>query len=225
VLPQSPWSRRWLVLYGVVAGLDLVAALTGPRILFAAGLVALMPLLTAFLLSVRRRLDPRRRSRLLTLTLVALFSSWLGDAAGYTFLVKLAFFLVAQCCYVVAFWPRRALSIWHRPLAAAGYAAVVAVLVVAVAREAGPLAPAVVGYGVALALMATLATGVNGTAALGGALFVASDAILALDTFGVGSGLPSASFWNILTYVVAQLLLVWGVLRLAASEGTFQGER
>ena len=221
----SAWSKLWLGLYGAVAVVDLAAELVGARTLFAAALVALMPLLAAFALSVRRRLDPQRRSRLLNLTVAALFLSWLGDLAGYNLLPKVACFLLAQLCYVAAFWPRRSRSIWRRPLAAGAYATVVIVLVVVVARDAGPLAVPVVVYGVSLGLMATLATGVNGVAAVGGALFVVSDAILALDTFVGGFTLPHASFWNILTYVVAQLLLVWGALRLARSEGTSQSER
>ena len=221
----SAWSKRWLGLYGAVAVVALLAELAGARTLFAAALVALMPLLAAFTVSVRRRTDPQRRSRLLRLTLAALFFSWLGDVAGDNLLPKLACFLLAQLCYVAAFWPRRARSIWRRPPAAGAYTAVVTVLVVVVTRDAGPLAVPVVVYAVSLGLMATLATGVNRVAALGGALFVVSDTILALDTFVGGFALPHASFWNILTYVVAQLLLVWGALRLARSEGTSQRER
>ncbi|HEX8487085.1 MAG TPA: lysoplasmalogenase [Propionibacteriaceae bacterium] len=221
----SAWSKRWLGLYGAVAVVALLAELTGARTLFAGALVALMPLLAAFTVSVRRRLDPQHRSRLLRLTLAALFFSWLGDLAGYSLLPKVGCFLLAQLCYVAAFWPRRARSVWRRPAVAASYAAVVAVLIVVVARDAGPLAVAVMAYGASLGLMATLATGVNRVAALGGALFVVSDTILALDVFVRGFALPHAPFWNILTYVVAQLLLVWGALRLARSEGTSQGER
>lgn len=206
------WARTWWWLYGAVAVLDLIAQLTGHRTLFGLGLVALMPLLTAFLVTVRRRVDPGRRSRLLSWVTGALVFSWLGDAAGLAFLVKVAFFLLAQGCYVAAFWPCQSRSLWRRPLLAGAYVAAIAVLVVVVARHAGPLAAPVVVYGASLAAMATLSTGVSRVAGLGGALFVVSDAILALDTFVSGSAIPSAAVLNIATYAAAQALLVRGAL-------------
>lgn len=206
------WARAWWWLYVGVAVLDLVADLARRQTLFGLGLVALMPLLTAFLVTVRRQIDPTRRARLLGWVTGALVFSWLGDAAGVIFLVKVAFFLLAQGCYVLAFWPFRSHGLWRRPVLVGAYVAVIAVLIVVVARNAGPLAAPVVVYGVTLALMATLSTGVSRLAGLGGALFVVSDAILALDTFVPALRIPYASVANIATYAAAQALLVRGAL-------------
>jgi uncharacterized membrane protein YhhN len=214
-MTPSRWARTWWWLYVGVAVLDLVAGLAGRPILFGVGLVALMPLLTAFLVTARRQLDPDRQVRLLGWVTGALAFSWLGDSAGRVFLVKVALFLVAQGCYVAGFWPYRSRSWWRWPPLASTYAAAIALLIVVVARHAGPLAAPVVVYGITLALMATLSTGVSRAAGLGGALFVVSDAILALDTFVPALGIPYASVANIASYAAAQALLVRGALHRA----------
>jgi uncharacterized membrane protein YhhN len=177
-------------------------------------LLALMPLLMAVLVSSRRqlRLGPDGR-RLGGLTLAALLFSWLGDATGPLFVLKLALFLVAQCCYVAAFWPYRRESVWRRPGVAVAYLATIGVLVCLVVPHAGALAGPVVVYAVSLALMAVLATGVGRAAGWGGGLFVLSDAILALDHFVEWADVSNPYFWNVLTYGPAQALLVWGVLK------------
>ena len=209
-LPRS--SRTWLLLYLLAGLVNLTGHLLGSRFLFGLGLVVAMPMLIGFVLSLRGSTG-RRRSRLVLLVLVALVFSWFGDATGPHFLLKVLMFLLAQTCYVVAFWPYRRSSVWRRPRVLLAYVVVLAVLVAVAARDAGGLAVPVVVYGVGLALMATLSTGLNRVAGLGGALFVVSDAILALDTFVGWFQLPDASLWNIVTYLAAQLLLVWGAVR------------
>lgn len=211
------WSRIFLGLFCAVALEDLVAELVGAQLASGIALDLLMPLLIAFVLTARRGIDPVRRSRLIRLTLAAQLFSWFGDSLGFAFLVKVGFFLVAQICYVIAFWPWRRSSVLWRPLAAAGYLVPIAVLIVIVARAAGALAIPVVVYGISLALMATLSTGLNRVTAVGGAVFVISDVILALATFRPSYAPPYDSFWNMLTYSTAQGLLAYGVLRQAGS--------
>lgn len=175
--------------------------------------VLLMPALAAVLFAGARR----PHARLVRLASVALLFSWLGDTVprfveGDTgFLAMVAFFLVAQVVYAVAFWPWRDRSVLRRPLLLAPYVVGVLVLVVWVALDAGPMAVAVVVYGFAIAAMAVLATGLGPVAALGGVVFMVSDSMIALRAF-VGLDIPLGGFWVMLTYVAAQALLVHAVL-------------
>jgi uncharacterized membrane protein YhhN len=222
-MAPPPWARIFSGLFGAVAVVGLAAELAGARILFEISLVLLVPLLAAAVVAARRRVDPQRRSRLLHWTLLALLFSWFGDTLGFDFLVKVGFFLLAQVCYLLALWPYRRQSVLWRPALRRPYLVVVAALIALVAQDAGGLAVAVVVYGVSLALMATLSDGVHRLAGLGGALFVVSDAILALDTFAPWFGLPHASFWNILSYAAAQALLARGALARVARDGPAAG--
>ena len=125
----------------------------------------------------------------------------------------ITFFLLAQVAYITAFWPFRGRSVLHvrRPLLLV-YLAVVAALVAACAAGAGALLLPVLVYGACLGTMAVLATGVNRLTAVGGALFLVSDGLIALDAFASGFDLPAQGFWVMSTYVAAQVLIVAGVL-------------
>lgn len=172
------------------------------------------------------------RTRMAHWTLLGLGFSWLGDtvprflSGDGAFLSMLGGFLLAQLAYIVAFAPLRRESIagsggrgWLAP-----YAVVFAALVVACVPGAGVLAPAVVVYGLLLVTMAVLATGVDRLAWIGGALFFASDGMIALNRF--------ADFWPVSgatqgilvmsTYLLGQALLMLGVLR---REGFFARSR
>ncbi len=214
-----------IVAWGVLALLTLVhlaAHLLGAETLADTSQWFLMPVLAGCLwLATRRHAadGPGRRSRLVRLTLVALGFSWLGDTApdladGDTaFLVMVGFFLCAQITYTIAFWPYRAGSVLRRPLALVPYGLALLALVVACAPDAGSLLVPVVVYGVCLVTMAVVATGVDRLAAAGGAVFLLSDALIALNAFAPWYDLPGHGFWVMLTYVVGQVLLVLGVLR------------
>ena len=90
------------------------------------------------------------------------------------------------------------------------------VVLVALCREgAGDLLVPVVVYGVALAAMAVLATGLGPVAGVGGAVFMLSDSLIALRAFA-DVELPAHSFWVMLTYVAGQALLVAAVRARAA---------
>lgn len=213
-----------LAAWGALALLTLVhlaAQLAGASTLADTSQWFLMPLVAVCLWLATRRDDdgPARRSRLVRLTLVALGFSWLGDTApdladgDAAFLVMVGFFLCAQVTYAVAFWPYRAGSVLRRPLALAPYLLAFLVLVAACAPGAGSLLVPVVVYGACLVLMAVTATGVDRLAAVGGAVFLVSDALIALNAFAPWYALPAHGFWVMLTYVVGQVLLVLGVLR------------
>lgn len=210
-------ARIALRLYLALVTVHLVWQLTGHDLPARVSQWLLMPVLAAFLLVSTRGVD---RGRLITLTLAALFFSWLGDtapslASGDTaFLLMVGFFLVAQVVYIVAFWPFRASSVLHhRRILLVPYAVLIALLVLACAPHAGPLLVPVLLYGLVLGAMAVLATGLNALVWAGGALFLVSDGLIALNAFAPWWDLPGQGFWVMLTYTAAQLLIVLGVLR------------
>ena len=194
-------------LLGQLAGLDSV---TNPT------QWALMPLLALTLWSATR---DRPRSRLVQLTLLALGLSWLGDTLpdlapqDSGFVVMIGFFLLAQLAYIAAFWPHRRRSVLQQPVRAAPYAGVLALLLVACLPGTGDLLVPAVVYGVCLTTMAALSTGLNRPAAVGGAVFLVSDSLIALDAFAPGYDLAGHGFWVMATYVVGQGLIAAGVLR------------
>ena len=217
----NPRARVILVAYVVLGIVQVVAQATGPDWLAGLTQVLLMPVLTLALLA--RTTSPR--SRLVTLTLGALAGSWLGDTAPRfldgdpAFLAMVGFFLVAQVCYIAAFRPYVADSIVRRsrPWLAA-YGVVVVALIGICLPGAGVLAPAVLVYGLCLGSMAVLATGVDRLAWVGGAFFLVSDGLIAVDAFS-DLDLPAHDVSVMATYVVAQLLLVLGIIRRDSSAG------
>lgn len=204
------------VAFAAVAVAHLVAQLVDPDSFVTESTQwLLMPLLA---LGVAAR-TARPRDRLVTLTLLALVFSWLGDAApdlfdGDTaFLVLIGFFLCAQITYIAAFLPYRHRSVirTNRWLLAP-YAAAVVILIAVCAPGAGALVVAVTIYGVCIATMAVLATGVSRTVAWGAVVFVVSDSLIALNAFVDGFSLPATGFWIMITYICAQALIARGVL-------------
>lgn len=207
----------WAVL-AVVSAVHLVAQLVDPEGSVAgASQVLLMPALAGALLSVA----PSRQHRLVRLTLLALAFSWLGDTlprfvgGDAAFLVLVGAFLLAQLTYAVAFLPYwRGSIVRRRPILLLPYAAGLARVVAASHARAGSLLVPLIFYGLALGTMAVLATGLGWLAGLGGALFVLSDSLIALNSFADVS-LPAHPFWVMLTYITGQTLLVLAVLRVA----------
>jgi uncharacterized membrane protein YhhN len=164
--------------------------------------------------------------------LVGLVLSLGGDVAllwpTEGFLPGLVSFLLAHLAYLVAFTRERRLAADWAPFAV--YAVVAgSVLALLWPGVPGALRAPVVVYVVCLASMAAQAavlwrTGVErtGVLALGGALFLASDALLATNKFA--AELPAASFWILATYWSAQWCIAsW--LPAAASPATTAGSR
>ncbi|GAA4523831.1 hypothetical protein GCM10023160_14470 [Brachybacterium paraconglomeratum] len=180
--------------------------------------VLLMPLLALALWSG----TSAPRVLLVRLTVIALGFSWLGDTIPRFvggepgFLGMLGSFLVAQLIYAVAIWPWRLESLLRRPQVASIYLLVALVIVMLSARGAGMLLPAVVVYAVAIFAMSLLASGLGRLGTIGGAVFVVSDSLIALDAFGVLT-LPAHSVWVMATYLTAQVLLVLAVRRAAGA--------
>ena len=163
---------------------------------------------------------PIRRTRLSTLVMVALGFSWLGDFAGFTILLKIGFFLVAQLVYIAAFRPYWRRSLLGRPPLLVGYAVALAALIGVSAVAAGPLALPVAVYGASLALMAVLATGVSRLTGIGGLLFLLSDIVLAVEFFIAPGAIPHGAFVNMAIYLPAQLLIALGTLQAVSAENS-----
>lgn len=179
----------------------------------------LMPLLAAYLVSAA----PRPSTRMVRLVLAALGFSWLGDIllevstlaeVDDLFLAGIGAFLVAQVLYVVAFAPLvRSRTPPRPPFWALLYVPVGAVLVGVLAPEVGELLLPVGVYAAALVTMAVVASGVNAWTAVGGGMFVASDALLATVRWDVLDLAPAAERLVVISaYALAQALLVHGVV-------------
>lgn len=213
MLPRTSVGRTALALLALATAVNLYGELVDAEGVAAGSKWLLMPLLAAVLWA-----EAPARTRLVRLTLLALAFSWLGDNAPVFagddtgFLVMVGFFLVAQVVYIAAFWPTRHTSAARRPVLVLPYAAAIAALVALCYEGAGSLLVPVLVYGACLGTMAVLATGVHPVTGVGGALFLVSDSLIALTEFADGLSIPAAGFWVMLTYVVAQALIILGVL-------------
>ncbi|MFE9955513.1 lysoplasmalogenase [Micromonospora sp. NPDC005299] len=193
--------RPWLALFGVVALVELVGVAldSTPTQWLAKPLLA--PLLLAYLWDRRRRVDP---------VAVGLVAATAGDVAllvpgQAAFLAGMGCFLVTQVAFLAAFLRRR------RPPVAA---AVVGYLLAWAGGNAllwgalGPLRLPVLGYSLALSLMAAAATRVSRRTAAGGALFLVSDLLIGVGA--AGSDFPGRELLVMTTYAAALLLITTG---------------
>ena len=196
-----------------IAHLGLIAFVPG-SVAAIATKTLLMPLLAAVVVMALRR----PWSRVVRLVLLALALSWLGDLLpevvpeSGSLVVAVAFFLLAQCVYIAAFWPFRRYSLpARRPWAILPYLAVpVALLLVVLDAAGGMLAPIAV-YAVVLTTMALLASGLGRLVMAGGIVFLLSDSLLAVRVFAFPD-VTILGVWIMLAYVLGQALIVLGVL-------------
>jgi len=154
---------------------------------------------------------PQRRSPAIVLGLIALTFSWLGDITLRWFVIGLICFLLAHIVYLVLFTTR--LAARRVPWWALAYAAWLVVLLAILSPHTGPLLVPVIAYGIVLTAMAAVASRCNRWVAGGGALFVVSDSILAINTFVPDARIPLVDFLIMVTYLAAQTLIVWGLLQ------------
>ena len=205
---MSPFMRA----YTAVAAADVVLAAGGKRAT-ARRLTkpALMPLLMAH---VATSDDPDGTK---PLVLAGLGLSCAGDVALLgegegPFTAGLASFLAAHVCYLAAFAKRRKGGARRRLWVAFAYGLAWVGLNAVLLPKTGRMRVPVLVYGSALAAMAVAAldTG-DSTVAAGGALFMLSDSILALDTFEAAD-IPGADGLVMLTYTAAQALIAAGMV-------------
>ncbi|QEO13354.1 lysoplasmalogenase [Agromyces intestinalis] len=202
--------------YLVLSAVHLVLLVTGPAAAVTATKALLMPALVAAVLTLVRP----RRGAALVLLVVAICCSWAGDVLlsfpGETwFVLGLLSFLAAHSVYIALFvgLPRagRLVTPW-----AALYAIWYAGFMLLLAPHLGSLFVPVAVYGLVLGSMAALAAGHSGVVAIGGALFVVSDSVLALGRFlpGYDAVVPGAGHDLIVmtTYLAAQGLIALGAI-------------
>ncbi|MFC4467849.1 lysoplasmalogenase [Streptomyces xiangluensis] len=215
---RERYARVALVALGLVTVVDLVCLGFGSGLGHALAKPLLMPLLAAH---VGLRGGPR-------LLVAALLFGWGGDVlllfdADAAFLAGMSSFAAGHVCYLVLF--KRHAFLGHdaengaprvrAAWPAAGYGVALVTTVALLWPDLPPeLRVPVAGYSVLLTAMAYRATRLGLTAALGGALFMLSDTLIAT---GVAEWpqLPRPEFWIMATYVAAQLLLARGVLDVA----------
>ncbi|MDF6021896.1 lysoplasmalogenase [Streptomyces sp. JH34] len=146
------------------------------------------------------------------LLIAALLCGWAGDVllmpdAEPAFLAGMGFFAAGHVCYLVLFGRASV-----RPVTGLVYAAVLVAFVALLWQglPAGLRIP-LTGYSLLLTAMAWRAGVLGRPAALGGALFLFSDALIAT---GIAERPqpPAHDFWIMLTYIAAQYLLTRGAL-------------
>lgn len=209
-------ARIWLTVYVAVGVVDLIAETAH---LFWVALIALfaaLPALGAVLVTSRPK--DRLRHWVLAALLFGWLGDWLGDLLVPHIAWKIGFFFLGHVCFIVAFWPHRSRSVLDRPGLLACYALGVTALLAWAVPSAGPLyGSALVAYGLTLALVAVLATGLGVTATVGGVVFIISDMSIAVTSFVYPGQVAHAELLIMSTYLVAQLLLVLAVIDAPAS--------
>lgn len=207
------------LLYVSLVMLVLLAEVTSNRSL----LYVTKPLLLPFLFWLSAFTPDRRVIERKPIFLLALVFAWLGDVLlmlGGLFLPGLGAFLVMQWGYSIVFWPEVRSSVLSQrwPQLAVSVLAIGAFIFHLLAQvQEAVLVIALVVYGLSIGLMLLLAIlrGVGGQSysfvAWGALLFVISDALIAHNRFV--EALPAAGFWIMGTYMLAQYLIVEGMLK------------
>ncbi|MGW5397080.1 lysoplasmalogenase [Streptomyces sp. NPDC003952] len=204
VLPpgSGPATRALLVAFAAATAVDLGSLLAGWHTGHLIAKPLLMPLLVAYAVT-------RRAPRLL---IAALLFGWGGDLAllfdaDPAFLIGMGSFAAGHVCYLVLFGRRRT-----GPLLGAAYAAALLSTVTLLWGDLpAELRIPVAGYSLLLTAMAYRSSALGRRAAIGGALFLLSDTLIAT---GVAEWpqLPRPDFWVMATYAAAQYLLATGAL-------------
>ncbi|MBO4205021.1 lysoplasmalogenase [Micromonospora echinofusca] len=189
-----------LVLFAVVAAVELVGVGFDLTLVQWLAKPLLAPLLLLWWWQRRRRMDP---------VAVGLVFATAGDVAllidsPVAFLVGMGFFLGTQLSFLTAFLRRR-----RPPLPVfVGYLALWALLNVLLWSRLGPLRLPILGYSLALTAMAAAAVGIGRRVAVGGALFLVSDLLIGLGAAGLT--LPAQGLLVMSTYIAALLLITTG---------------
>lgn len=213
--PRLALSWWWgFAFYGVVATVHIAALAFGAEAISTPTKLVLMPALALGVVWATRGARPSASEILL---LIAIGLSWIGDGAGtfFPFLddelpMMLLFFGLAHLVYIWLF--QRHLAIRRMPLWSLVYAAWWIALLAILWPHLGGLAIAVAVYGLVLGGTAASSTRCHPLIVWGGALFLASDSILAFRLF-----LPDAMpAWTsplvMLTYCAGQGLIAVGAV-------------
>jgi uncharacterized membrane protein YhhN len=201
--------------YLAVAIVHLVTLMAGADDAARLSKLLLMP---ALALAVVIALWPLRGAAA-WLLLAAIVLSWGGDASltlegEWWFIVGLGSFLLAHLAYIALFLRLSAKAAGRRfapwsLVYALWYLSFLALL----APHLGGLLLPVAVYGAVLGTMAALASARGPFIAVGGALFVVSDTVLALGRFLPGYEFAAHDLTVMASYLAAQGLIAWGVAR------------
>lgn len=203
-------ARALLAGFAVTSAAHLGAIAAGAGVLQQATKPALMPLLAAYALAKRERTPALLTGALLASTAGDVLLQLGGQAE---FLAGMGAFAAAHVCYVTLFVRRGALSDRQRSLlVAAGYGTAWAVMMSQLSPGLGELRIPVAGYSLLLTATAVTSAGLGLHSGLGGALFLLSDTLIAMRLAGWAS-LPGHELWIMATYILAQYLLLSGVLQ------------
>jgi len=213
-LEATCWWGFWL--FAAVSLVHVVAIALGLDPVIYPTKLALIPVLAVAAVWALRGASLDRSAMLL---FVALAFSWLGDGAAWFFPflddelpAMLLWFGLAHLAYMALFGFRireRRVPPWSLV-----YAVWYGVMIAVLWPHLGALLVPVIVYGAVLAGTAVLATRGGTTTAVGGALFLASDTLLALRLFLPGVSEAATGPWIMLTYCAGQGLLVLGVVLL-----------
>lgn len=201
-------SRPLLPLYAALSVADAVVAQAGWRGIRRFTKPLLMPVLIADMVAAEGdRADKR--------VVAGLGLSWAGDVAlmksgDAAFGAGLGSFLAAHFCYLAAFRERRAENAVGGKALKLVYLAAWILLNALLLPRAGKLRVPVFVYGATLAAMAVTAAETGSPAlAAGGAAFLVSDSVLALNKFEAAN-IPATGAVVMLTYTAAQALIATG---------------
>lgn len=202
-------TKALLVAFAAATALDLGSLLAGWHTGHLIAKPLLMPLLVAYVITLRA---PK-------LLIAALLFGWGGDLAllfdaDVAFLIGMGSFAAGHVCYLALFGRRRT-----GPLLGAAYAAALLSTVTLLWGDLpAELRIPVAGYSLLLTAMAYRSSALGRRAGLGGALFLLSDTLIAT---GVAEWpqLPRPDFWVMATYVAAQYLLATGALAAQRAYG------
>lgn len=195
--PALGRTSTLLWVFAAVAVVELVAVAVDVRAVQWLAKPLLAPLLLAWLWRVRGRLDA---------VAVGLVFATAGDVALLVsgqpaFLLGMACFLGTQIAFTTAFLRHR-----RPPVAAVvGYLLLWAGANALLWGQLGALRLPVLGYSLALSVMAATATGVSRRAAVGGASFLVSDLLIGVDA--AGTTLPGHGLLVMTTYIGALVLI------------------
>ena len=211
-MPRVPLLLGAFAPFLAVSGFHLAVKLAGLVELDRATKGLAVPALLLGVLAVLTIGRLALRPAVLASLVAALTLSWLGDMTLAFFELGLVFFLCAHLLYVVMFHVafRRRPSLWS-----VGLIPWFAGLLLALWPYLGDELLIVALYGAALAVMAASATRGNALTTIGGALFVASDSLLAFRLFTPLFQSRPEDTLIMGAYLAAQFCIVVGVLRTA----------
>ncbi|CAB4867265.1 MAG: hypothetical protein F2793_02560 [Actinobacteria bacterium] len=212
-----------LILYAIVAAVNVTAELAdAPGVIHVTKPLLVTVLICWLVVERRSTWDPPVTWLALGAACALAGDILLMPEGTAWFTAGLASFMAMQICYIVAFArvPGPGLvRAWR--VALVPYVAYWIALMAVIVPTAGAMLVPIVVYSLCLLAMAVSALDLvirvpqkyGWMVAIGAGLFMASDSVLALTRFGPISATPASNSMTMLTYVVAQALIIVGFAR------------